>query len=427
MSVPPIQMAALDWVAAAAGTMARPLPVGEIVSGRVLQRLDDFRLVLQIAGLTVEADPPSNGPIPQHFQARVLSGGQQPVLELLAQPDQAAPTSAALRARLPRQGGLQPLLADLHAISGAPGVRNLPEPVRVALARLEASVTDRHDVLDPDVLRDTVRRAGTQLEHTLLQQSRSPVRLPAPQIDYDFKAGLERLAQALQQLPNATPQRAPPAPALPLPTPAEPVPMGTGMPAAQAPQAPQAPPVPARAETAPPLQRLPLQPQARVPAPPAAEALVLAAGMSPKVDAALARIEIMQLEAHASVAPQACMVEVPVRGDDGFDVLQLRIERDGEGGPAGGAEPAAPHWTLGFSLDPPSLGAIEGQIRLRGTAVDVDLWARRDEAVQALEEQTTVLGPLLEASGLRLGQLRVRHGTPQRHTGFGRRLLEASA
>lgn len=387
MSVPPIQLAALDWASAAAGTLPRPWPAGSVVSGRVLEVLEGTRLILQINGLIVEAEQPSNGLIPQNFQARVVGNGPQPVLELLGPPGNSSATMAALRARLPHQGSLQPLLADLHALASTPGSRSLPAPVRAALARLEASITDRHDILDPDVLRDTLRRAGLQLEHTLLQSARTPSRLPAAQIDYDIKAALQRLAQTLEQLPQG-----------PTSTPAD-------------------------ADAPPPLLHLPLQPQARLPASPASDALALASGMLKHVEAALSRIEIMQLEAHPSASPQACMVEIPVRGDDGFDVLQIRIEQDASDNP----DAAPPHWTLGFTLEPPRLGAVHGLIRLRGVQVDVDLWAQYDDAVRALEEQTSVLSQLLEGSGLQLAQLRVRQGTPLRHTGLARRLLEASA
>ncbi|MGH8214397.1 MAG: flagellar hook-length control protein FliK [Rhodanobacteraceae bacterium] len=392
MIVQPPQLAALDWVAAAAGTLARPWKVGSIVSGRVLEYLPAIRLVLQINGLKVEADPPPTGSVPRQFQARVLETGPQPVLELLGQPEtnQSSPVAAALRARLPRQGGLQPLLADLSALARMPGARALPEPARAALARLEGSIADRHDMLDPDVLRDTLQRAGVQLEHTLLQRARMPERAPAMQVDYDIKAALQRLAQALQPLPKT---------ATPVPETAE------------------APP--------PPLLRLPLQPQPRLPATPATDALALAGGLLKHAQAALSRIEIMQLDAHPSTSPQACMLEVPVRGDDGFDVLQIRIEQDGHGPDAGAEEES--HWTLGFTLEPPALGAIHGTIRLHGAEVNVDLWAQHDAAVQALEEQTSVLSRLLEGSGLRLGQLRIRQGSPLRHTGLGHSLLEARA
>jgi hypothetical protein len=390
--VQPPQLAALDWAAAAAGTLARPWKVGSVVSGRVLEYLPAMRLVLQINGLKVEAEPPATWPVPRQFQAKVLSAGPQPVLELLDPPEasQSSPAVTALRARLPSQGGLQPLLADLHALARLPSARALPEPARAALARLEGSIADRHDVLDPDVLRDTLQRGGTQLEHNLLQRARAPERMPATQVDYDIKAALQRLTQALQSLPK------------------------TGAPV---PEAPEPPP--------PPLLQLPLQPQPRLPAMPAADALVLAGNLLKHAEAALSRIEIMQLDAHPSASPQGCMIEVPIRGDDGFDVLQVRIEQDGTGQGVQAAE--EPRWTLGFTLEPPALGPVHGTVRLRGAEVNVDLWAQHDRAVQALEEQTSVLSQLLEGSGLRLAQLRIRQGSPMRHTGLGHSLLEARA
>lgn len=458
MSVPPIQLAALDWAAAAAGTMARPWPVGSVVSGRVLELQEGTRLILQINGLKVETEQPFDVLVPHNFQARVLSAGAQPILELLGSPGKASPAAAALRARLPSQGGLQPLLADLRALAGAPTARLLPEPVRTALARLEASITDRHDILDPDVLRDTVQRAGAQLEHELVEQAGASSRMPATRIDYDFKASLQRLSQALRQLPQAQPAAeanadAPPPvstaatssaqPRLPVAA-ADDVLALAAMRQATRPQSLPAkgfsaqmaefeaalptaavPRSSAGAEAQPPLLDLPLQPQARLPVPVAGDALTLATGMLKHVQAAISRIEIMQIEAHPSAMPQACMLEVPIRNDDGFDVLQVRIEADADADLAPDAP--ASRWTLGFTIDPPSLGAVHGRIRLRGDQVDVDLWAERDAAVAALEQQTAVLPRLLEGSGLELGQLRVRHGTPMRHTGLARRLIEARA
>lgn len=455
MIVQPPQLAALDWAAAAAGTLARPWKVGSIVSGRVLEYLPSLRLVLQINGLKVEADPPSGGSVPAQFQARVLANGPPPVLELMGQADRGdgSPVAAALRARLPRQDGLQPLLSDLRALARTPGARALPEPVRLALARLEGSIADRHDLFDADVLRDTLQRSGFQLEHALRQRADAPAETPSAHVDYDLKAALERLIQTLQRLPRTDsppPANAPrdplpaattgdaprPSVATILPPLAEPIdPPQLANIAAPSPLPKTANPAPP-AETGeplvtgkaadpppPPLLRLPLQPQARLPVTLASDAPTLAAGMLKHAEAALSRIEIMQLEAHPSASPQACMLEVPVRDGEGFDVLQVRIEHDAEAAQSA----AEPNWTLGFTLDPPGLGPVHGQIRLRGAQVNVDLWAQHDTGVAALEEQTLALSRLLEGSGLQLGQLRVRQGTPLRHTGLGRTLLEARA
>ncbi len=83
--------------------------------------------------------------------------------------------------------------------------------------------------------------------------------------------------------------------------------------------------------------------------------------------AALSRVEIAQLESqpHAGL----WMIEIPVAGVRGYDVLQLRIE---EGEPAPGEQEGP--WTVGFAIDPPSLGAVQGEIQLRTPRVSVRLW-----------------------------------------------------
>lgn len=52
------------------------------------------------------------------------------------------------------------------------------------------------------------------------------------------------------------------------------------------------------------------------------------------------------------------MVEIPLAGVRGYDVLQLRIE---EGKPSA-TEPDG-MWTVGFAIDPPTLGAVQGEVR----------------------------------------------------------------
>lgn len=391
MSVPPIQMAALEWAGAAAGTLAGPWKPGAVVFGKVLEHALGTRLILQISGLTVEAESPTPQRVPQQFQARVIRAGANPLLEVLAPPRGDGAVDAALRTRLPRQGGFQPLLSDLSALAHAPNVRALPEEVRIALAQLEASIVDRRDVLDPEVLRDALRRGGQGLEPTLLQQARAGTPASGGALGYDLKAVLLRLAASLAKLPPAA--------------------------------APTADPARAARDASPPLLELPLAPQPRLPQPGVTEVLALAGGMLHHAEAALARIEIMQLEAQPQALPQAWMVEIPVRDDQGFDLLQVRFD---ERSPGPGSD-APPEWTLGFILEPPELGAVQGRIRLAGARVHVDLWAARAEAVAVLEEQSAVLPRLLAASGLELVQLRVRHGLPVRETGLGHRLLETSA
>lgn len=395
MSVPPIQMAALQWAGAAAGTLAEPWKVNALVSGRVLEYLSETQLIAEIQGVKVEALVSSPERVPRQFLARVRSGGHSPSLEILERPPDGTRVAAAVRERLPMQGGLAPLLADLRALVGSPAVHALPARVREALARLEASIADQRDVLDPDVLRDTMRRAGLQLEHAVRQLGAAPAgRAQTNPVDYDLKGALQRLVRVLlDTLP---------------------------------PGVPAAPSAPGEADVPPPLLQLPLHAQARMAALPTPDATVLASRILTHAQAALARIEIMQLQAHPSASPNACMLEIPVRGEDGFDVLQLRVDQDATGD-ADAAGAGAANWSLEFTLELPALGAVQGRIRLNGSKVGVDLWVDDDAAITALDDQTAVLPHILHVLGLQLVQMRTHRGMPLSRASVGRTLLDTSA
>lgn len=393
MIVQPTNLAALTWAGAAAGTLAETWRVGSVLSGRLLQQTAQGRLVLQIGGQTVEADAPSTQAPPRQFQARVLSAGAQPLLEILENGAAASPVAGALRERLPRQGGLAPLLADLETLARMPATRSLPAPVRTALAQFESAIPDQREVVDGKSLRDALARSGLQLEHNLQQSARTGLQPVA--LHDDLKAAAQRLVRALATLPQGA---SPP------------------MDPAEAP------------EVAPPLRYRPLQPQARLPLPLVADGdpTHVVGRMRQRAEAALARIEITQLESHPAATPGAWLIEVPVRTDDGYDVLQLRIEHDAAR-PAEGEQAAAGTWTIGFALDMPALGPLQGEIRLRQARVDVRLWAQHERTVHELEAQLPALSQMLAANGLQLAQMQCRQGLPQAGAVPGPHLLEASA
>lgn len=392
-------MAALHWAAAAAGTLGESWKADAVVYGRVLEYLSETQLIAEIAGVKVQAVVPSPGRIPRQFVARVRDNGASPTLELMGEAADGPRVAAAVRGRLPNQSGLPPVLADLHALARTGAARSLPPHVREAVARLEASIADHRDLLDADVLRDTMLRAGVQLEHAVSRVAHATHPVSTIPIDYDIKAALERLVHALNDAREAMP----------------PSPSATLLPADEGNEAPP-----------PPLLQLPLQPQARAPAPSFTDTTALAGAMLNHAQAALARIEIMQLQAHPAASPNACMLEIPVRGKDGFDVLQVRIDED-ERDPDAAPSDAMANWTLEFTLELPALGPVQGQIRLHGTNVSVDLWAQHDATVQALEDQNAALPRLLQMLGLQLVQLRTRRGMPARRTGIGRTLLDTRA
>ncbi|MGB3749369.1 MAG: flagellar hook-length control protein FliK, partial [Rhodanobacter sp.] len=137
------------------------------------------------------------------------------------------------------------------------------------------------------------------------------------------------------------------------------------------------------------------------------------------VKAALARIEVAQLDASAHPA-SAWVVEVPLLGKDGHDVLQIKLEFGTDGAEGGKG------WTLGFALDLPPLGPVQGELQLNEPRLSVRLWAERIETAQKLERQFTPLRQRLAACGVLLDQLSCQVGMPN-PPGSGALLLKATA
>ncbi|MEY2159075.1 flagellar hook-length control protein FliK [Rhodanobacter sp. FW106-PBR-LB-2-11] len=115
------------------------------------------------------------------------------------------------------------------------------------------------------------------------------------------------------------------------------------------------------------------------------------------------------------------MIEIPLQGDGGRDVLQLHLEFVADAADGGHG------WTLGFALDLPTLGPLQGELHLREPRLSVRLWAAQAETAQRLERQFTALRQRLAACGVLLDQLSCQVGLPQppgRHSAV---LLQATA
>jgi hypothetical protein len=136
-----------------------------------------------------------------------------------------------------------------------------------------------------------------------------------------------------------------------------------------------------------------------------------------EVHAALARVEVAQLE--ATTVP-AWMIEIPLQGEAGRDILQIQMQYTAEG-------QGAPAWVLGFALDLPALGPVQGELQLRDLHLSVRLWAERADTVHRLEQQFGPLRQRLSASGLILDQLSCLQGIPHSTTQHSAILLKTMA
>lgn len=381
--IQPTSLAALTWLGAAAGASAEGWRIGSVLSARPLGLSPQGLMVIQIGALTVEAEVPGQQSLPPQFQVRVLTLGAQPQLEVLGVSGMPEPSlNRALLERLPQQNGYAPLLATLDALAQRPVLRQLPPFLRTALAMLEHSIRTPAEISQPEGLREAIERSGLFLESRL---AAAPDGASAAVGEDDWKGALLRLLSLLGTQPPPRDNT--------------------------------------RAEADPPLQQRSLQPQPRAELPPALAASEDLDTLLPRlrgdVQAALARLEVAQLE--SAQAPASWLVEIPVQGTGGRDVLQVRLDYNAP------AEEAPEDWTLGFALDLPALGPVQGELQLRGLRLAVRLWAQQASAVAALERQFGPLRQRLAASGLGLDQLTCQLGLPQAEGQRSAVFLEASA
>jgi hypothetical protein len=382
--IQPPSLAALTWAGAAAGNVSESLRLGTVLAARLLGLTDQGLLVLQVGATTVEADP-GGLPLPPQFQVRVMTTGPLPQLEVLGDIVDDRVVMQALRDRLPQQTGYAPLLGVLEALARRPATRSLPVELRAALANLEASTSAPEELSVPEQLKQAVARSGLFLEAKLVQDE---LPIPLPHEPDDWKAALLRVARALTQQP---------------------------MPSSRVPQQEQQ-------ETAPPLRQRPLLTQPRLPLAEVEDVEVeaLVEHLRGNVRGAVARLEISQLESQ----PQAnvWMLELPLRGERGYDVLQLRIERE-----PGQAGQGTDSWMLGFAIEPPSLGPLQGDIHLRGQRTSIRLWAQFEASVRRLEEQAPTLRRIVEDAGIQVDHLSIVQGLPQAPSQRSAVFLEATA
>jgi hypothetical protein len=360
--IQPTSVAALTWLGAAAGASSEGWRIGSVLSARPLGVSEQGLMVLQIGAITVEAEAPGTK-LPPQFQVRVLSLGAQPQLEILGAGSQLdGNVNQALRERLPQQNGYAPLLATIGALSQWSIVRQLPPYLRSALALLEHSMSTPQEVSTGEGLRQAINRSGIFLEAQLAQAPASD----ATTAHDDMKGALLRLVAILKGQPL----------------------VGES----------------SDAEVDPPLLYRGVLPQGRFPLPPelanSSEATDFLPRLYTDVQAALARLEVAQLQAGVA----NWLVEIPIQDADGADVLQLLLKQQQEGEQA---------WTLGFSLDLPSLGPIVGELQLRGLRLSLRLWAQHRDTVDRLEEQFEDIRSRLDATGLFLDQLSCQFGLPQ--------------
>jgi flagellar hook-length control protein FliK len=134
--------------------------------------------------------------------------------------------------------------------------------------------------------------------------------------------------------------------------------------------------------------------------------------LAKQVDAALARVELNQLQStppeNRATAP--LVIEVPVRDGDRTDVLRLQVDPE-ERAATGEAMSA---WTVWLSFTPGDLGQVHCRLTVAGERVSANFWTERDTTAQLFQQHMSDLDAGLRRANLTPGRLDCQAGEPPR-------------
>lgn len=358
--------------------------VGAVMAAHVLSRHSDGRLTLRVDQEEVLTEVPLGAIVPRSFRVRVARGGTHPHFEVVEEVEsEEASRLRALLSLVPKQSGLAALMAELQPVLDGNSSR-FPSDIGNALAILDNAIPSPSMFANVGTAATTLGNAGLSLEGRLARALAAGSDAPLLR---DWKAALARLSGALQQFPPIA--------------------------AADA-RGDLPPPLPA--------QDLPRQPRApRLPSPGRGTSADWGR-LRHAAEGVLARIEIAQLQ--TQIPRPVWLLELPIRGRGGFDVLQIRIA------PAAGERAAGdpPPWNITISMDLPALGAVGADITLvRGNRVRVALWAELSAVARRIESSLTALVHSLQAEGIIVEHAACRYGSPERPPAGSGGLLSATA
>ncbi len=139
-----------------------------------------------------------------------------------------------------------------------------------------------------------------------------------------------------------------------------------------------------------------------------------------QTEAALDRVALSQYASLPSPTDgpgqsvQRWFAELPLAIDGRTAVLPLEIERD-KGGNAGGAsgEPPRKQWRVRFALDLEPLGLIHALVTMSRHAVQVAVWAEREETSRLAREFAPELQAALTRESFETAEIDVLTGRPR--------------
>jgi hypothetical protein len=386
--------------------------VGQLFEAVVTGSTQRGHLLLSLRGVSLEVARPPDLPFQtgQRVQLQLTAREPLPAFRVLGLIDpvpagKTAPLTVqqALRAEVPRQQPLPPLLANLAAVARpAANAPPLPADVQQTVTRLLQRLPTLEQIRQPEGLRQALQQSGPFLEARLARAvNGAPLR-----VDSDLHAALLRLADSLRR--HLPAERLPPSLARPATAAAPPPPaMPAGSPGRAYQAGQPAPPVPHGA-----VRQAP-QPQGR-------ETASLLTAVSQEnaleelvrqVDGALARHHVQQLHGQHAEQQQRQMwaMELPLRNGEEIDLFDIRIERDAQGRrPHPGPMP----WSVSLAFDLAGLGPVRAVVSLRNEHISTAFWAEREPTASLFNAWLDTLRSQLAALGVEVGRLECHCGRP---------------
>jgi hypothetical protein len=382
--------------------------------------------------------------------------GDVPLLQLIRPEVRTARIEQALRTLLPQQGQLAPFLAKASTLTRPDNNRQLPVPVLRALRQIIAALPEASRIRQPGVLKQALQQSGNFLDSHVLQAAKTGTHtIPST----DFQAGLLRLRQALQAAgPRSaaaaatTADKTPPASAdpvqgtavsshsrqLPEQIPASVKPearlpdtrLGQSLPVTDKADPTRAPAVSAATQSSAAyntnrqtdmnsgiamlIRHLMPKPQPRAPETPVARLHQqhMLAQLLTDTDSAIGRTRFNQLASqHAETeSRQVWMIELPIRKDNGFDLFQVRIQRDNRD--ADGNSYKQPVWTVNMAFDLEGIGPMHVNVTLQNEKISSTMWIENPDSLVLFQDYLHELRTRLGGAGLEVNDIDLLPGRP---------------
>jgi hypothetical protein len=354
-------------------SLLEQLQPGQILRGTALSENINGMVRLQIGVTRLIAQTTLQVPPGQNLTLKVEKTGNLPELRVLTLPSLEQMKSAALKQVLPRQQPLPRLFEQLTQVTSDKTRANLlPTPVKQAVQSVLARVIPIEDPGFKTQLSQALQLSGTQTEARLInrQVNGNDLKLsllhligvikplisnPSKQIDQ-----AQILQQAVRQQ-GFNPLQQSPSPTTPPPT----------------------------AQETNPTTKLLLD-------------------LFKHLDGAIARIQTNQLSSLPTeeTTRQVWQFELPIRQENGFDLLHFRISRDA----VNKGTDIEFTWNLTLHMNPPSLGPMRVRLSLIGEKVSTTIWSERAETANLVNQHLERLRTGLESSGLEVNKLEAFQG-----------------